>query len=57
MAFHGSGEVQLIAMVRNLLSNLKSLQSFEIELGRGACGLDMAAEEPNLISDLVCRGR
>ena len=56
VAFDGSGEVQLIFMARYLLGNLKVPQSFEIEFGRGACGLNVLAEEPDFISDLVSRG-
>ena len=44
-AFDGSGEVQLICMARYLLDNLKAPQSFEIEFRRGACGLNVSAEE------------
>ena len=57
MAFHGSGEVQFISMAGYLLGNLESPQSLEVELRRGACGLDMSVKEPNFISNLVCRGR
>ena len=56
VAFHGGRKVQLISMVVYFLDNLKSAQPFEVKFRRGACGLNVSAEEPNLISDFVHRG-
>ena len=56
VAFHGNGKVQLISMAGYFMGNLIPSQSFKIEFGCGACGLDMSAEEPNFILDFLCRG-